>query len=224
MRLTDPLVTHPRIPRRQAPRAVREALHALGRGEVVVLYDTLRDRADLFAAAELATRETIALLAREGGGIVAVALTPSRCDELGLREVVASGPSLGGNDRALPLVSIEARHGVSTGISAADRAHTIRTAAVGARHPGELVSPGHVFPVPAASGGLLERQGRIEAAVDAVRLAGMRPAAAICDLLDDVGGLGGLDTAVAVSERLGLARVAIADLAELRFECLWEGS
>lgn len=203
---------------------VWEALGALFRGEVVVLYDTQRDRADLFCAAELADNDSIALLAREGGGIVAVALTPARCSQLALRAMVAPEQVLRDNDRALPLVSIEARHGVSTGISAADRARTIRLAASEAHGPSELVSPGHVFPVPAASGGLLERHGRIEAVVDAVRLAGMRPAAAMCDLLGTSGELGGLDTAIEVSERLGLARVAISDLADLRFEHQWAGS
>lgn len=204
--------------------ALAAALSELRGGRVVALYDARNERADLIAAAALTRAETVALMAREARGLVAVALTPERCRRLGLREMVSDAVPSTRDDRALPLVSIEARQGVKTGISAADRARTIVTAALDAEGPGDLVSPGHVFPVAAAPGGLLERYGRIEAAADAVRLAGLRPAAAICDVLNEDGDLAGLDEVIELSQRVGLARVAIGDLADARLELEWGAS
>ena len=199
------------------------ALRALAAGEVVVLRDLERERADLIAAAELVGPETVALMARIGRGIVAVALRRKRCAALGLVPMPATPGAPVARDGALPLVSVEAREGVSTGISASDRALTIRTLAT-SEDPAALVAPGHVFPVPADDGGLLARVGRAEAAVDAVALAGCRPVAAICDLLDERGALAGPDEAVEVAASNGLRIVERAELAELRFESQWQTS
>jgi 3,4-dihydroxy 2-butanone 4-phosphate synthase/GTP cyclohydrolase II len=198
------------------------ALRALANGHVVVMYDERHDRADLVAAAELTTSDVVNLMAREGRGFVAVALTRERVAALGIATMRVDGRRQAGpRDRSLPLVPIEARSGVTTGISAADRAQTIRMAASGARSPADLVTPGHVFPLEAAAGGLLERHGRVEAAVDAVRLGGYTPAATLCDLLTGDGELGTLDDAVELSERVGLPRFSIGTLADARLDDVW---
>lgn len=191
-------------------------------GSVIVIYDDDRDCADFVAAASIVEPASIALMAKHGGGIIALALNWDRCLEIGIqsfapRKVLQPNAF---DDRALPLTSIEARQGVTTGISAADRAHTIKTA-VDATGPSELVSPGHVFPVPAASGGLLEKRGRAEAAVDAARLAGLGSAAVICDLLDESGRLADAEAARSIGAALGLECISVTELRELRLDIQW---
>lgn len=197
------------------------ALQELRAGRIVVLVDSALNQADLVAAAELTDPATVAQMARIGRGIIAVALDFQRCEQLGLSRMVSAIPSRNPGVRELPLISVEARDGISTGISAADRARTIRLLAAG-EAASQLVSPGHVFPVPAAPGGLLARRGRIEAAVDAVALAGRRPVASICDLLDEDGSVADTGFAAEVAERHGLARLEVDQLVELRLASQWQ--
>ena len=135
-------------------------------------------------AAQFVTPEAINFMAKEARGLVCLALTPERCDELGLDLMAAKNESA---FETAFTVSIEARTGVSTGISAADRARTIQVAIDPGSSPRELVQPGHVFPAEGRPGGVLERVGQTEAAVDLARLAGLIPAGVICEIMNDDG-------------------------------------
>lgn len=181
----------------------------LAGGGVAMLDDDRLGYADLIAIAESTSPETVALMAREARGFIAVALSRERCLELRLREQrPVGGRSLVRHDRALPLVSVEARTGISTGISAADRARTIRMLAAGARH--DMVAPGHVFPVCPDEGA---STGRVAAAIAAAHLAGARPAMTICDVLADDGRMADPHQARALAARLDIPRLAISDVA-----------
>ena len=152
---------------------------------VVVCDDENRENeGDLTMAAQFATPEAINFMAKEGRGLICLTLTGERCDELGLNLMAAK------NEAPLQTaftVSVEAREGVTTGISAADRAHTIQVAIDARSTPESLVQPGHVFPLRAKDGGVLERAGQTEAAVDLARLAGLNPAGVICEIMNDDG-------------------------------------
>ncbi len=187
---------------------VAAALAELRAGRMVLLRQA-EDRlgADLVVAAERITPEAVNFMAKEGRGLVRIALTPDRCDELGLR---MQGP------HGAFTVSIEARHGVTTGISAADRARTIEVAADPASTAADLVRPGHVFPLRAAAGGTLDRVGPAEAAVDLARLAGLEPAGALCEVLDGDGMVAEPSTLAAFAGRHGLVQVHIEDVANHR--------
>ena len=152
---------------------------------VVVCDDEDRENeGDLTLAAQFATPEAINFMAKEGRGLICLALTPDRCDELGLDLMAAKNES---PFETAFTVSIEAREGVTTGISAHDRAHTIQVAIDPGSRPRDLVQPGHVFPLKAKRGGVLERVGQTEAAVDLARLAGLNPAGVICEIMNDDG-------------------------------------
>ena len=152
---------------------------------VVVCDDEDRENeGDLTIAAQFATPEAINFMAKEGRGLICLALTPDRCDELGLDLMAAKNES---PFETAFTVSIEARDGVTTGISAADRARTIQVAIDPKSSPRDLVQPGHVFPLKAKPGGVLERTGQTEAAVDLARLAGLNPAGVICEIMNDDG-------------------------------------
>jgi 3,4-dihydroxy 2-butanone 4-phosphate synthase / GTP cyclohydrolase II len=218
---TGALRTIPRMAAREAN--VMEAITTLREGGLVILHDSRLDQGDLIAAASLTTAATVAVMARHGGGLVSVAVVPRRAAELDLRPL-AMRRRIGGRElceRTPTLVSVEARFGVSTGISAADRARTITTVSTVGAQPTELVRPGHVFPLVAAEGGLLERYGRLEAAVDAVRLAGLEPVAAICDVLDDHGDLANAQHLLRLAASLDLPLLDIADLVDARIDDEW---
>src|ERR1700679_1326066 len=160
---------------------IEEAIEDIRQGRMVVVCDDedRENEGDLTMAAQFVTPEAINFMAREGGGLICLSLTPARCEELGLDLMVAK------NESAFETpftISIEAREGVTTGISAADRAHTIQVAIDPETRPRELVQPGHVFPLKAKTGGVLERTGQPEAAVDLARLAGLIPAGVICEV------------------------------------------
>jgi 3,4-dihydroxy 2-butanone 4-phosphate synthase/GTP cyclohydrolase II len=139
---------------------------------------------DLVVAAEFATPEAIAFMAKKACGLICLALTGSQIDRLGLSPMVAMNRA---RRSTAFTVSIEAREGITTGISAFDRAHTIRVAADPEVEPGAIVSPGHVFPLRAADGGVLARNGHTEGAIDLMRLAGLAPAAVICEVMGESG-------------------------------------
>ena len=169
---------------------------------VVVCDDEDRENeGDLTLAAQFATPEAINFMAKEGRGLICLSLTSERCDELGLDLMAAK------NESAFETpftVSIEAREGVTTGISAHDRAHTIQVAIDPESRPRDLVQPGHVFPLKSRAGGVLERAGQTEAAVDLARLAGLNPAGVICEVMNDDGTMARVPDLVGYCARHGL--------------------
>src|SRR4051812_27007579 len=165
---------------------IEDAIEDIRSGKMVVVCDAedRENEGDLTLAAQFATPEAINFMAKEGRGLICLALEPSRCDELGLDLMAAKNES---PFQTAFTVSIEAREGVTTGISAHDRARTVQVA-IDPRSTGhDLVQPGHIFPLKAKSGGVLERAGQTEAAVDLARLAGVTPAGVICEIMNDDG-------------------------------------
>ncbi|MFL5821634.1 MAG: bifunctional 3,4-dihydroxy-2-butanone-4-phosphate synthase/GTP cyclohydrolase II [Solirubrobacteraceae bacterium] len=194
---------------------VEEALEDIREGRMVVVCDGVdrENEGDLVLAAQFATPEAINFMAKEARGLICLALTPERCDELGLDLMAAK------NESALETaftVTIEAREGVTTGISAQDRAHTVQVAIDPKTRPDGLVQPGHVFPLKARAGGVLERTGHTEASVDLARLAGLIPAGVICEVMNDDGTMARVPDLVPYCERHGLKLITVADLIAYR--------
>jgi 3,4-dihydroxy 2-butanone 4-phosphate synthase/GTP cyclohydrolase II len=194
---------------------VEEAIDEIRQGRMVVVCDDedRENEGDLTMAAQFATPEAVNFMAKEGRGLVCLALTPERCDELGLDLMAAK------NETPLQTaftVAIEARDGVTTGISAADRARTIQVAVDPGTSPRDLVQPGHVFPLKAKPGGVLERTGQTEAAVDLARLAGLNPAGVICEVMNEDGTMARVPDLVPYCERHGLKMITVADLIAYR--------
>ncbi len=194
---------------------VEEAIEDIRQGKMVVVCDDedRENEGDLTMAAQFVTPEAVNFMAREGRGLICLALTPERCDELGLNLMAAKNES---SFQTPFTVSIEARTGVSTGISAADRARTIQVAIDPGSSPRELVQPGHVFPLKAKAGGTLERVGQTEAAVDLARLAGLIPAGVICEVMNDDGTMARVPDLIGYCERHGLKMITVADLVAYR--------
>jgi 3,4-dihydroxy 2-butanone 4-phosphate synthase / GTP cyclohydrolase II len=194
---------------------IEEAIEDIRQGKMVVVVDdpTRENEGDLTMAAQFVTPEAINFMAKEARGLICLSLTPERCDELGLDLMAAKNES----PFATPFtISIEARSGVTTGISAADRARTIQVAIDPQTSPRELVQPGHVFPLKARPGGVLERVGQTEAAVDLARLAGLIPAGVICEIMNDDGSMARVPDLTTYCERHGLKMVTVADLVAYR--------
>src|SRR5580693_7212138 len=204
--------------RTTAPFArIEEALEEIRAGRMIVVCDDedRENEGDLTLAAQFATPEAINFMAKEGRGLICLSLTPERCDELGLDLMAAKNES----PFETPFtVSVEARDGVTTGISAHDRAHTIQVAIDPESRPSDLVQPGHVFPLKARTGGVLERAGQTEAAVDLARLAGLNPAGVICEIMndDDTGTMARVPELVQYCNQHGLLMVTVADLIAYR--------
>lgn len=198
-----------------AKATVEEALAAFARGEMVILVDDedRENEGDLVVAAELCTAEHINFMAREGRGLICLTLTEEKLRQLNLPMMVENNTS--GFGTAFT-VSIEARDGVSTGISAADRARTIQVAVDDETKPWDLVRPGHVFPLRARSGGVLERTGQTEGSVDLARLSGLKPAGVICEILNDDGTMARMPDLEAFAEKHGLLIVTVADMISYR--------
>jgi 3,4-dihydroxy 2-butanone 4-phosphate synthase/GTP cyclohydrolase II len=194
---------------------VEEALEDIRAGRLVVVVDAAdrENEGDLTIAAQFATAETIAFMAKEGRGLICLCLTGARCDELGLRQMTDRNETPFGTAFT---VSIEAREGISTGISAHDRARTIEVAIGASQGREELVEPGHVFPLRARPGGVLERAGQTEAAVDLARLAGLNAAGVICEVMKDDGTMARVPDLIDFCTEHGLRLVTIADLIEYR--------
>jgi 3,4-dihydroxy 2-butanone 4-phosphate synthase/GTP cyclohydrolase II len=194
---------------------IEEAVEDIRQGKMVVVCDDedRENEGDLTIAAQFATPEAINFMRKEGGGLICLALTPERCDDLGLDLMAAKNESA---FKTAFTVSIEARSGVSTGISAPDRARTIQVAIDPASSPRELVQPGHVFPLKAKSGGVLERVGQTEAGVDLARLAGLIPAGVICEIMNDDGTMARVPDLIPYCERHGLKMITVADLVAYR--------
>jgi 3,4-dihydroxy 2-butanone 4-phosphate synthase / GTP cyclohydrolase II len=194
---------------------VEEAIEDIRQGKMVVVCDDedRENEGDLTMAAQFVTPQAINFMAKEGRGLICLSLTPDRCDELGLNLMAAKNES---SFETPFTVSIEARTGVSTGISAADRARTIQVAIDPQSSPRELVQPGHVFPLKARSGGTLERVGQTEAAIDLARLAGLIPAGVICEVMNDDGTMARVPDLERYCARHGLKMITVADLVAYR--------
>jgi 3,4-dihydroxy 2-butanone 4-phosphate synthase / GTP cyclohydrolase II len=193
--------------------ALESALAELRRGGMVVVCDDpdRENEGDICIAAQFVTAEKIAFMAREARGLICLSLPTERCDELELPLMV---PANDGTDATGFCVSIEARTGVTTGISAADRARTIRVAISPESGPEDLVRPGHVFPLRARTRGVLERRGQTEAAVDLTRLAGLTPGGVLCEVMLADGTMAkGLELQ-AFCRRHSLPIVTVAELAD----------
>ncbi len=213
-----------------------EIVEELQNGRMVVLVDAedRENEGDLVIAAQMATPDAINFMARFGRGLICLALTPARASELGLEMMVRNNAS---RNRTAFTQSIEAREGISTGISAHDRARTISTAIDPTKSAADIVSPGHVFPLIARDGGVLIRAGHTEASVDLAKLAGLSPSAVICEIMNDDGTMARMGDLVEFARRHNLKIGTIEDLiayrlrndrlvarvAETRFESVYGG-
>ena len=186
-----------------------------GRMFILVDDEARENEGDLVIPAQMATPEAINFMARHGRGLICLALTRDRADALGLQPMVNNNRSR--NETAFT-VSIEAKEGISTGISAADRARTIAVAIDASHGPEALVSPGHVFPLVARPGGVLVRAGHTEAGVDISRLAGLNPSAVICEIMRDDGTMARLDDLMDFARAHGLKIGTIRDLIAYRLK------
>jgi 3,4-dihydroxy 2-butanone 4-phosphate synthase/GTP cyclohydrolase II len=194
---------------------IEDALEDIREGKMIVVCDgeDRENEGDLVMAAQFATPEAINFMAKEARGIICLALTPERCDELGLDLMSAKNES---PFETAFTVSIEAREGVTTGTSAHDRARTIQVAIDPGSGSDAVVVPGHVFPLKARAGGVLERAGHTEASVDLARLAGLIPAGVICEVMNDDGTMARVTDLVPYCERHGLRIITVADLIAYR--------
>ncbi|MDP8969822.1 MAG: bifunctional 3,4-dihydroxy-2-butanone-4-phosphate synthase/GTP cyclohydrolase II [Actinomycetota bacterium] len=190
---------------------IPDAIDAIARGDMVIVVDDAdrENEGDLVMAAEKVRPEAIAFLVRHTSGVVVVSLTGERLDDLDLPLMVPVNTEA---HRTAFTVSVDAREGVTTGISAADRAHTIRTLVDPATRPADLARPGHIFPLRAAEGGVLKRAGHTEAGVDLARLAGLSPAGVLCEVVNDDGSMARLPQLRTFADRHGLLLISIADL------------
>jgi 3,4-dihydroxy 2-butanone 4-phosphate synthase/GTP cyclohydrolase II len=194
---------------------IDEALAEMRAGRMVVVCDDedRENEGDLTMAAQFVTPEAINFMATHGRGLICLTLTPRRCAELNLAPMVAQNET---RFQTAFTTSIEAREGVTTGISAADRARTIQVAVDPECGPQDIVQPGHIFPLTAQPGGVLERTGQTEASVDLARLAGLQPAGVICEIMNDDGTMARVPDLIEYCRRHGLKMVTVADLIRYR--------
>lgn len=194
---------------------IEEAIEAIRQGKMIILVDDedRENEGDLVIAAEKVTPEAITFMATQGRGLICLTLPPERVEELLLQPMSPENTAPFGTAFT---VSIDAREGITTGISAADRAHTIRVAIDPRTRPSDLVRPGHVFPIQAQPGGVLQRAGQTEGSVDLARLAGLYPAGVICEIMKDDGTMARVPDLLAFAQRHGLKIVTVKDLIEYR--------
>ncbi len=194
---------------------IEAALEDIRQGKMVILVDDedRENEGDLTMAAELVTPEAINFMARYGRGLICLTMTAQKCDELRLSPMVSNNTS---PFSTAFTVSIEAKKGVTTGISAADRAHTIKTAVADEAKHEDLVRPGHVFPLRARNGGVLVRTGQTEGSVDLARLAGLRPSGVICEIMNEDGTMARMPELQKFARQHGLKICTIADLIAYR--------
>ena len=191
--------------------SIDDALCALRAGEIVVVVDDeeRENEGDFVMAAEKVTPDAINFLSRHGRGLICVPATPERLRQLDLEPMVARNTASLGTSFT---VSVDAAHGVTTGISAHDRARTVALFADADARPADFARPGHIFPLEARPGGVLQRAGHTEAAVDLCRIAGLSPAGVLCEILDDDGSMARLPRLRRLAREFGLKLVSIADL------------
>ncbi|MGH9632409.1 MAG: 3,4-dihydroxy-2-butanone-4-phosphate synthase [Bryobacteraceae bacterium] len=197
--------------------SIPEALEDFRNGRMLVVVDDedRENEGDLTIAAEKITPEIINFMATHGRGLICLALSPERCDHLRLPLMSASNTSRFGTAFC---EAVDATHGVSTGISAADRAHTIRVAMAPESKPADLARPGHVFPLRAREGGVLVRAGQTEAAVDLARLAGLSPGGVICEIMNSDGSMARVPELLEFCARYDLKLISVADLIRYRLQ------
>jgi 3,4-dihydroxy 2-butanone 4-phosphate synthase / GTP cyclohydrolase II len=202
---------------RQAILRVQKALDEIRAGRMVILVDDedRENEGDLVMAAELVTPDDIAFMATRACGLICVTLTPAQVDRLQLPMMVATNQTPLGTAFT---VTVEAATGVSTGISAADRARTVRVCADPSSTSGDLISPGHVFPLRAMPGGVLQRTGQTEGSVDLARLAGLEPAGVICEIMKQDGTMARMDDLRLFAAEHDLVILSVADLIEYRLQ------
>ncbi|OQX63155.1 MAG: bifunctional 3,4-dihydroxy-2-butanone-4-phosphate synthase/GTP cyclohydrolase II [Desulfococcus sp. 4484_241] len=195
--------------------SVEEAIKEIRDGKMIILVDDedRENEGDLMIAAEKVTPEAINFMSKYGRGLICLALDAKKVEELDLPLMVERNTS---PYQTGFTVSIEAKHGVTTGISAADRATTILTAVADDARPGDLVRPGHIFPLRARRGGVIVRAGQTEGSVDLARLAGLKPAGVICEIMNDDGTMARMPDLEKFSEKHGIGICTIADLIEYR--------
>jgi 3,4-dihydroxy 2-butanone 4-phosphate synthase / GTP cyclohydrolase II len=194
---------------------IEEAIEDIRQGKFVVVVDAAdrENEGDLTIAAQFATPEAINFMATHGRGLICLCLTEQRCDDLRLQPMTPRNETRFGTAFT---ISIEAREGISTGISASDRSRTIQVAIDPSKGPNDLAQPGHVFPLRARPGGVLQRAGQTEAAVDLARLAGLNPAGVVCEVMNDDGTMARVPDLIPYCERHGLKLITVADLIEYR--------
>jgi 3,4-dihydroxy 2-butanone 4-phosphate synthase/GTP cyclohydrolase II len=211
-----PAMTPDAVTERTTPFAtIEEAIEDIRAGKFVVVVDAAdrENEGDLTIAAQFATPEAINFMATHGRGLICLCLTAERCDELGLRPMTDNNETPYGTAFT---VSIEAREGITTGISAHDRSRTIQVAIDRSKGAQDLVQPGHVFPLRARPGGVLQRAGQTEAAVDLARMAGLLPAGVVCEIMAEDGTMARVPDLIPYCERHGLKLVTVADIIEYR--------
>jgi 3,4-dihydroxy 2-butanone 4-phosphate synthase/GTP cyclohydrolase II len=194
---------------------VESVIADIGRGKMVIVVDDpgRENEGDLIMAAQFVTPAAVNFMAMHGRGLICVPTTSERLQQLGIERMVRQNREIFRTDFQ---VSVDAAHGISSGISAADRAHTIRVMASPTAMPEDLVQPGHVFPLRAKSGGVLQRAGHTEATVDLVTLAGARPIGVICEIMSDDGTMARLPALLKFAKKHRLRICTIADLIEYR--------
>ncbi len=198
---------------------VEEAIEDIKQGKMVIVVDdpNRENEGDLVVAAEKVTPEVINFMAKYGRGLICLALPEERCDELGF-EPMTSRPTDPKETAFCVSVDAHPKFGTTTGISAYDRAITVKRAVSPDARPEDFVKPGHVFPLRARRGGVLKRSGHTEAAVDLARLAGLYPAGVICEIMDEDGTMMRLPGLLDYAKRHGLKVISIADLIEYRMK------
>ena len=204
--------------------SIEVALHELKAGRMIVVVDDedRENEGDLTMAAEMITPEAVNFMATHGRGLICLAMTGERLDELELDPMSPDNSALGGTAFT---VSIDVKgHDVTTGISARDRAQTIRAAVDASSYPEDFARPGHVFPLRARAGGVLERRGQTEAAVDLASLAGLSPAGVICEIVNDDGTMARVPDLIEFCKKHELVMITVAELARYRFDMDYEGA
>ncbi len=198
-------------------KKIEEAIELIKQGKMIILVDDedRENEGDLVIAAEKVTPEAINFMATHGRGLICLSLTPERCDHLNLRSMVEDNTS---KFTTAFTVSIEAKKGVTTGISAHDRATTILTAIADETKASDLARPGHVFPLRAREGGVLVRTGQTEGSVDLARLAGLKPAAVICEIMKEDGTMARMSDLKVFAQKHNIPIFAIADLIQYRLQ------
>jgi 3,4-dihydroxy 2-butanone 4-phosphate synthase/GTP cyclohydrolase II len=197
--------------------SIPEAIEEIRHGRLIILVDDedRENEGDLCCAAEKVTPEIINFMAMYGRGLICLSLTPERCEQLNLP---LQAPENTSRFETAFCISIDAREGITTGISAADRARTILVAIDPRTRPSDLVRPGHIFPLRAREGGVLVRAGHTEASVDLARLAGLTPAGVICEIMNGDGTMARLPQLVRLARRFDLKIVTVADLIRYRLQ------
>jgi len=194
---------------------INEAIKDIKSGRFVIVVDDedRENEGDLVMAAEKVTAEDINFMAKQGRGLICVSLTGQRLDELKIPMMVSDNTS---RFTTAFTVSVEAKHGTSTGISAADRARTVQTMVDPKTKPEDLLMPGHMFPLRAKDGGVLVRAGQTEAAVDLAKLAGLRPAGVLCEIMNEDGTMARLPQLEVIAKNFGLKIISVADIIAYR--------